>query len=196
MFAVNFPSNGYSLIRDKAYYSGFSLTHRFLLYPRNSAPFVFPQKLVHTAQKKYSTSSCYHASNYPHTIGRVLIFIFLELIPHRRQQFSPYSGGSTSLVTLSNASYEWVLSKQMKLIIFPELSLRQTYLPLLLWRSGWDSQRDTAWTSTCICVCVGVCACACTCLHECNINLQSTNLEWNIHDNRVNKVNKWLKYEA
>jgi len=41
-----------------------------------------------------------------------------------------------------------------------------------------------------------MCVCACTCLCECNINLEPENLEWNFHDNRVNKVNKLLKYKA
>jgi hypothetical protein len=75
-----------------------------------------------------------------------------------------------------------------------------TYLPLLLWCSGWDSQRDIARTSACthMCVFVYMCVCVCerTCLWGCNINLESANLEWNFHDNRVNKVNKLLKYNA
>jgi len=39
-----------------------------------------------------------------------------------------------------------------------------TYLRLLLWCSGWDSQRDTAQTSACTCICVCMCVCVCVCV--------------------------------
>jgi hypothetical protein len=77
-------------------------------------------------------------------------------------------------------------SKQKKLIIFPELSLKQGhiyhfYYDVQLRGTGRDRQRDTARVHACVY----------------NINLKSTNLEWNFHNNnRVNKVNKLLKCEA
>jgi hypothetical protein len=90
----------------------------------------------------------------------------------------------------------------MKEMIFPELSLKQGHI----YPSYYDvlvgtvreilHERTHARICVCVCVCVGVCARACTCLRECNINLESANLERNFHDNIVNKVNKLLKYNA
>jgi hypothetical protein len=102
----------------------------------------------------------------------------------------------------------------MKLISFPELSLKQghiycSYYDVLVGTAS-KIWHDRAHARMCVCVyicmCVGRCVCVCvcapmrtrtrTCLRECNINLESTNLEWNFHNNRVNKVNKLLKYDA
>jgi hypothetical protein len=94
----------------------------------------------------------------------------------------------------------------MKLISSPELSLKQGHI----YHSYYDvlvgtakeilhkrvHERARARVCVCVCVCGRTHARTRTCLRECNINTESANLEWNFHDNRVNKVNRLLKYNA
>jgi len=57
---------------------------------------------------------------------------------------------------------------------------RGTYLLFLLWCSGWDSQRDTAQTSSCTHVCVFVCVCARAHVHAClRVTLTLNQQIWN-----------------